>query len=56
MNFDLNTNYASQSNNSMNRKVTPPGDVLATMNSWLKRTKEAINARNIQITKKNVDN
>lgn len=55
--FDLNANnYASQSNNSMSRKVTPPGDVLATMNSWLKRTKEAINARNIQITKKNVDN
>ncbi len=45
------TNYASQSNDNM-RKITPPGDVLATINTWAKKTKDAIKIRNIQIAKK----
>jgi len=44
-------NYASQSNDNM-RKITPPGDVLATINTWAKKTKDAIKIRNIQIAKK----
>ncbi len=58
INFNKNSaensddNYASNSNDSM-RKITPPGDVLATINTWAKKTKDAIKIRNIQISKKN---
>ena len=41
-------NFASTSTESM-KKFTPPGDVLATINTWLKKTKEAINTRNTLI-------
>ena len=44
-------NFASTSTESM-KKFTPPGDVLATINTWLKKTKEAINTRNIHIKSK----
>ena len=35
------------------RKITPPGDVLATINNWLKKTKIAIEQRNRQLEHKN---
>lgn len=56
LNSTVDEKFVSVSNNSNMRKFTPPGDVLATINTWAKRTKEAINARNIQITKKNTEN
>jgi len=35
------------------RKITPPGEILATINKWALRTKEAIESRNKHIIKKN---
>ncbi len=34
------------------RKVTPPGQILATINKWADKTKEAIDKRNKLIIKK----
>lgn len=40
--------FVSQSHGSM-RQFTPPGDVLAKINTWMKKTNVAIENRNIQI-------
>ena len=34
------------------RHLTPPGDVLATINNWLKKTKITIELRNKQLEHK----
>ena len=45
-----NSTYNAQANGQLNvRKMTPPGDVLATINKWLKKTKYAIELRNKQL-------
>ncbi len=51
--IDHNKDLNEISTDSM-KKFTPPGDVLATINCWLKKTKDAINARNAQMSKKNL--
>ena len=43
--------FVSQSNGSL-RQFTPPGDVLAKINTWMKKSKEVIDNRNIQIAHK----
>lgn len=43
--------FVSQSHGSM-RQFTPPGDVLAKINTWMKKTNVAIENRNIQIAHK----
>ncbi len=48
----LNENSEINSSNNMKR-LTPRGDVLATINTWLTKTKDAIKTRNLQMAKKN---
>lgn len=50
-NDDSEVNF--DGNSEFDRKVTPPGEILATINKWALKTKEAIEKRNKQIIKRN---
>ena len=50
---DNNKNNNLETSSEFVRKITPPGEILATINKWALRTKEAIESRNKHIIKKN---